>query len=92
MKAQGFDGISFAFPIDSASLIIEQLLLHRKVDRPFVGLKMINIVNPNPQEAVNGETTHVKIIETVRDSPAQKAGFKWFSCPPPSFPCPALLT
>jgi S1-C subfamily serine protease len=76
LKAQGSDGISFAFPIDTASLVIEQLLLHRKVERPFVGLKMVNVVSPDAVNSPNGEKTSVLIVETVRDSPAQKAGFK----------------
>lgn len=50
MKVKGVDGISFAIPIDIASQIIKQLLQHKRVIRPFVGLKMANVVSTQ-QEA-----------------------------------------
>ncbi len=44
MKVKGTDGISFAIPIDIASQIIKQLLANKRVIRPYVGLKMANMV------------------------------------------------
>lgn len=78
MKAQGYDGISFAIPIDTASLVIQQLLKNKKVVRPFVGLKMINVTNarrnPNKLSSVNGD--YVLITDIVPESPAFRAGLK----------------
>lgn len=53
MKARGADGISFAIPIDTAVQVIQQLRLHRRVVRPYVGLNMVNFLpsHPTPQTA-----------------------------------------
>jgi len=37
MKAQGVDGISFAIPIDTASIIVNQLMKNKRVVRPYIG-------------------------------------------------------
>lgn len=78
MKAQGYDGISFAIPIDTASLIIQQLLRNKKVMRPYVGLKMINVVNArqsiDPSNPNN--RNYVLVTDVVPDSPACRAGIK----------------
>lgn len=44
MKVKGVDGISLAIPIDIASIIINQLLRNKRVVRPYVGLKMANLI------------------------------------------------
>lgn len=44
MKAKGADGISFAIPIDTAAQVIQQLRLHKRVIRPYVGLNMVNFL------------------------------------------------
>lgn len=44
MKVKGVDGISFAIPMDVASIIIRQLMTSGRVVRPFVGLKMAVVV------------------------------------------------
>lgn len=78
MKAQGYDGISFAIPIDTASLVIQQLLKNKKVLRPYVGLKMINIVNSrqNFDSSSHPNNNYVIVTDTVPDSPACRAGIK----------------
>jgi HtrA serine peptidase 2 len=84
MKVRGTDGISFAIPIDVASQIIQQLLLSKKVTRPFVGLKMANVLPDSVRNSGRGGrgllpslSTHemqVIVVEVVPDSPASKAG------------------
>lgn len=44
MKVKNGDGISLAIPIDIAAVIINQLLQHKRVVRPYVGLRMANII------------------------------------------------
>jgi HtrA serine peptidase 2 len=86
MKVKGTDGISFAIPIDIASQIIKQLLTNKRVIRPFVGLKMVNMVTP-PESSnkylrrrQNHVTPHlsdnqkVVVLDVVKDSPAFNAG------------------
>lgn len=48
IKAQGVDGISFAIPIDTAKIIINQLLKNKKVIRPYVGLKLADFIVDQP--------------------------------------------
>lgn len=45
MKAGGFslEGISFAIPIDVAVQVFEQLKDHRRVRRPYLGLRMVTL-------------------------------------------------
>lgn len=85
MKAQGYDGISFAIPIDTAVHVIDQLIRSKKVVRPFVGLKMLNFVETDPGESRKGqrgrvlpglqpESTAVLIVDVVSGSPAELAG------------------
>lgn len=53
MKVQGGDGISFAIPIDSAMVVIKQLLETGHVVRPYLGLKMVNfIVDEDAREQI----------------------------------------
>jgi S1-C subfamily serine protease len=54
LKVKGTDGISLAIPIDIASQIVKQLLLYRKVTRPFVGLKMAEMLTSSDSDAVGG--------------------------------------
>ena len=86
------NGISFAIPIDTAALIIKQLIQNRKVIRPFVGLKMANTVSvPKeydhltrrggrnggiPSEILSTAEQKVVVLDVVKDSPAQKAGLQ----------------
>lgn len=44
MKVKNGDGISLAIPIDIAAVIINQLLQYKRVVRPYVGLRMANII------------------------------------------------
>ena len=44
LKANDADGISFAIPIDIASQVIKQLLLNRRVIRPYVGMSLVDFV------------------------------------------------
>lgn len=53
MKVQGADGISFAIPIDSAMQIVQQLRLHKRVIRPYVGLNMVDFVPASASEINN---------------------------------------
>ena len=83
MKLQGSDGISFAIPIDTAALIISQLLKNKKVVRPYVGLKMINIsskIQRSDSNKLSGAlpltSNYVLVTDITPDSPAFRAGIK----------------
>jgi HtrA serine peptidase 2 len=44
MKVKNVDGISLAIPIDTAAVIINQLVHTKHVVRPYVGLRMANLI------------------------------------------------
>ena len=39
MKAVAADGVSFAIPVDTAVDVMQQLRLHGRVIRPYIGIK-----------------------------------------------------
>eukprot|EP00607_Mallomonas_marina_P000088 CAMPEP_0182425008 /NCGR_PEP_ID=MMETSP1167-20130531/11331_1 /TAXON_ID=2988 /ORGANISM="Mallomonas Sp, Strain CCMP3275" /LENGTH=131 /DNA_ID=CAMNT_0024605293 /DNA_START=731 /DNA_END=1122 /DNA_ORIENTATION=+ len=87
MKVQGSDGISFAIPIDSASIIIDQLLKSRRVIRPYIGIKMADFIpdkssksgrRGSPPGVITSidEVSIPLIVEVLPASPAYKAGLR----------------
>eukprot|EP01039_Chlorochromonas_danica_P007660 gene7660-8465_t len=87
LKVAGTDGISLAIPIDVAQQIIKQLLLNKRVIRPYVGLRMAEMV-AEPREystnrlyrkshkyppAIAGDAK-VVVVDVQSGSPAQQAG------------------
>lgn len=88
MKAKDTDGISFAISIDFAKEIIKQLIKNRKVIRPYIGLKLSNIlISPEDKNSKpiisdksspfnNDMTSQIIVLDIVKNSPAHKAGFE----------------
>ena len=80
MKAQGVDGISFAIPIDTANQVITQLLRHKKVVRPYIGMNMVNYYpsggkgGRNLPASFRVGDTYVQVAEVTSGSPAESAG------------------
>lgn len=85
MKAMA-DGISFAIPIDTAMVIIDQLMTKRKALRPYLGIKIVNFL-PDEGTATrkgsasrkrtiveSGDDTRVLVVEVEPTSPAANAG------------------
>lgn len=82
MKAQGFDGISFAIPIDIAAQVISQLQRSKRVVRPFVGITMANF-NPHTSERkrrgdtnLSADEVQVLVLAVEKGSPAEQAGLR----------------
>lgn len=85
MKAQGTDGISFAIPIDTAWQVVKQLLANGRVIRPYIGMKMVNVMI-EPEDAgrrrrsaiedLMADESQVMLVEIERNSPAEKAGLR----------------
>lgn len=70
----GVEGIGFAIPISSTTDVIEQLIDHQNVTRPFIGVS---------GEAISAEVAElyslpkgISVKEVIKDSPAEKAGIK----------------
>lgn len=74
LSGSGVEGIGFAIPINSTLDVIDQLIDHKKVLRPYIGITGINI-NEELSKQENLEIgVYVKSVEDF--SPAEKAGIK----------------
>ena len=74
IAGNGVEGIGFAIPISSTTDVIEQLIDHQNVTRPFIGIS---------GEAISAEVAEIyslpkgiSVREVIKDSPAEKAGIK----------------
>lgn len=72
--ATGVEGIGFAIPSDEALPIIKELIENKKISRPSIGIGGINVTE-TIAKAYNMQVG-VYVSEVMKDSPAEKAGFK----------------
>ena len=82
MKTAQGAGIGFAIPMDSAWQVIKQLRAHRKVVRPYIGMRMVTLdpkivadermQNPNFPPVNSG----VMVTAVAPGSPSQAAGIE----------------
>ena len=71
----GVEGMGFAIPVNVARPIIEDLVRHGKVIRPWLGIKGVALTSTSaPQYGVT--VTQGIYIDIVEDSPAQRAGLR----------------
>ncbi len=77
-------GLGFAIPIETAQRVAKQLLTTGKAAHPYLGVHMITL-NPELRKELNQEqqlgfkvteNEGVLVVRVVKESPAQKAGFK----------------
>ncbi len=69
----GSVGLGFAIPINRARRVVEDLLEHGRVRRPYIGEKLRQVNSSNPRDALNAG---VIVSEVVTGSPADKAGLQ----------------
>ena len=75
-RSGGFNGLSFAVPIDMAMNVVEQLKEHGEVTRGWLGV-MIQEVDRELAESFDMERPRGALVaQVMSDSPAEKAGFK----------------
>lgn len=48
LGGQHVSGISFAIPMDTAWQVVQQLMQHRNVRRPYLGIKFVSEALPSP--------------------------------------------
>jgi len=74
------EGIGFAIPIDIAIPIINQLETTGKIERPYIGIQLVDLsqVSRNTQQLKlpSNVTSGLVISKINADSPASKAGLK----------------
>ena len=83
MKVLNASGISFAIPIDMALQVINQLIMNKRVVRPYVGMRVVNLLpsekNQNQKNQIIGyssEETNALITNVDKSSPAYHAGIR----------------
>lgn len=74
LSGSGVEGIGFAIPINSTLDVIDQLIDHKKVLRPYIGITGINIDEELSEQEDLEIGVYVKSVEDF--SPAEKAGIK----------------
>ena len=74
LSGSGVEGIGFAIPINSTLDIIDELIEHNKVLRPYIGITGINLDETTAKKY--NLVTGIYIKSVSEFSPAEKAGLK----------------
>jgi serine protease Do len=70
----GYMGIGFAIPINTARSILEQLKIHKKIKRGYIGVSIAQITEDYAKELGLESGDGAFIGEVIQGSPAQKSG------------------
>jgi len=68
----GVEGVGFAIPISSTTAVVEQLIDHNSVIRPYIGITGSSISDEDASKYSLPKGVYVESVE--KDSPADKAG------------------
>ncbi len=74
LAGSGIEGIGFAIPISSTTSIIDQLIEHKEVKRPYIGIAGSSIDEVLTQKYNVPQGIYIDEVE--KDSPAEKAGLQ----------------
>ncbi len=74
LSGSGVEGIGFAIPINSTLDIIDELIEHNKVIRPYIGITGLDLDEETAKKNNLVVGIYVKDVQTF--SPAEKAGIK----------------
>lgn len=75
-RTGGYQGLSFAIPIDTARAVEEQLLAHGKVTRSRLGVTIQEMSQPLADAMGLKSVTGALLSSVEKGSPAEKAGLK----------------
>ncbi len=70
----GYMGIGFAIPINTARTILEQLKLHKKIKRGYIGVSIAQVTEDYAKELGLKSSEGAFVGEVIKNSPAEKAG------------------
>lgn len=74
LSGTGVEGIGFAIPINSTLDIIDDLIEHNKVIRPYIGITGLDLDEATAEK--NNLVVGIYVRDVEMFSPAEKAGFK----------------
>ncbi|MEW5918453.1 MAG: trypsin-like peptidase domain-containing protein [Gemmatimonadota bacterium] len=69
----GSVGLGFAIPINRARRVVEDLVEHGRVRRPYIGEKLRQVTSTNPRDVL---VAGVVVSQVVPGSPAEAAGLR----------------
>jgi len=69
-------GIGFAIPVDVARAVLEELRLHGRVRRGWLGLSVVDLTPDVARSAGRPSYSGVMVSDVVAGSPAQRAGLR----------------
>ncbi len=72
----GVEGLGFALPINDVKPIIESLIEHGKVKRPYIGVYSNDLIDVKEQDLDLPEDVREGIVVVNTTGPAQEAGLK----------------
>jgi len=72
----GYMGIGFAIPVNTARSILEQLKMHKKIKRAYIGVSIAQITDDYAKELGLKSSEGAFVGEVIRKSPAEKAGLQ----------------
>lgn len=75
-QSGGNIGIGFAIPINTAKSVLEQLKLHKKIKRGYIGVQIVPLSEEYAKELGLGNNEGALVGQVVDGGPADKGGIK----------------
>ncbi len=75
-RTEGYQGIGFAIPIDTALDVAEQLIAQKKVQHPFLGINGVSVTPEVAQEKGLKVSRGALVGSVLPGTPAEKAGLR----------------
>lgn len=75
-RGGGYDGVGFAIPVNIARNVMNNLAMHGKTARGYLGIGFQPITPDLAEEFGIGEARGILVTYVVPDSPAEKAGIR----------------
>ncbi len=75
-RTGGNIGIGFAIPINTAKAVLDQLRLHKKIKRGYIGVQIVPLTEEYAKQLELKEPAGAMVGQVVDGSPAQKGGMR----------------
>jgi serine protease Do len=75
-RSEGFQGIGFAIPIDTAVHVAEQLISKGKVEHPFIGITGTSLTSEMRVRGSYPVKKGAVVVQVLSGTPADKAGLR----------------
>jgi serine protease Do len=72
----GAQGIGFAIPIDTAKIVLEDIIKHGRVTRPWLGVVGLDVSREVARRFDLGVDAGILVMQIIPESPAERAGLQ----------------